>query len=754
VKAGAALAPLLLAVVIGSAYANVVAGDFVYDDVGSIVENPYVHWRKLGVDEVVDAARRSTTRRAVANVSFGLTWWLAREDVRVYHLTNLAVHWGASWLVYLLALELLRGARAPARKAARAKRKQGRRGNAGPAAEPAQGTPDPRALQLAALVTALVFAAHPLQTQAVSYIVQRMASMAGFFCLLSLWCYVRARTGQTPRPRVYFATSLVAWLLAVGSKESAASFPAIVWAYEWLFHQRADARWALRSAALLAVAAVPMVGLAYWNYGDPFRDYAFHDFTVFERLLSQPRVFFYYAGLIALPLPDRLVLMHDFATSRGLLEPWTTALSWVALLALLALALRERRRRPLPVFGALWALVALSVESSVFPLRLVHEHRLYLPMAGVVLAVSPLWAWLAARSRATAAAVGALMVVLLVVATHVRNRVWSDEASLWADVVAKSPGLAIGYNNLGAAYVAQDRWDEAERLFREARRVDPTFGSAYRSLAGVALHRGEVDASIPLFERAAELDPLSHFGLAQVGMALTMAGREQEALGWFERAESVFVHPQILYHHGKTLLRLGRARESVAMQRRALALDPDHAYAHVGLAAAVAALGHAGEARAELERALAIEDLADAHLELARLDWSQGRVRAAVSRLEALVEADDPSLLALNNLAWMLATTRDARLRDPQRALQLAERSIARMPSADAGLLDTRAAAEAALGDFASALATARRAQELARAQGDIGLAEEIAARASRYARGRPWRDGDGDGFAGGTDAQ
>ena len=711
------LAPCGLIALVLIAYANALTVPFVYDDYGSIVENPSVHWRELSIENARDALLRSTTRRVIANWSFGLNHWLSGLEPRAFHATNVALHVVTVLLVYALLLGLLRG------------RVRDRNGD------------HDRQVLLAALIGTGVFAVHPLGTQAVTYVVQRMAGMAALFCVASLLLYVRGRARSGWGRVAWWGGSALAWGLALGSKESAATFPVIIALYEWLLHRGADRRSALQLAGVVAVAGLVSFGVMRFYYTDPFRDTFYHDFTLGERLLSQPRVLVYYASLIAWPDPSRLSLMHDFAPSRGVFSPWTTLPALAALIATVVWALRAVERRPLAVFALGWCGVALAVETSVFPLRLAHEHRLYLPLVGVAIALGAGARVGLARRPKWVLVVAGLVIGSLTFATHVRNRVWQERASVWADVVEKSPGEGIAYANLAALAVDAGRYEEAFDWLERGGAAAPGYPGIPRGLGAIHSARGDHERALPFLLDAIALDPLDHAAIGQVGIELLLIGRADEALRYFRESTRIFEHPLIVHQHGVALARLHRFDEAIIKQQRAIDLSPDDGHAHVALGAALTAVGRRVEARRVLGRALQLDDPLGARVELAGLAWVSGEPVAAISHLREALGSGPESLTALNNLAWMLATVADPALRDGAEALALIARAEALESEPDAESMDTRAAAEAAAGEFARALSTAVRAAALARANGDARLAREIELRAEQYRAGRSYLD-------------
>jgi len=703
---------VLLFLLVLSAYGGTLDAPFVYDDHGSVVENASVHWHEVGVEELRAAWLQSPTRRLVANWSFGLNHRFFGLDPRAYHATNLIIHTVACVLLYWLLLQLLWRERPTASDA-----------------------------RLAAALAAGVFAVHPVGTQAVTYVVQRMASLAGLFCVLSLLLYARGR-GRSGRERVTaWLGAGVAWSLALASKESAATFPAVIALYEWLFHRGAERAVALRLLGGVMLAAGVGFVVMQFNYADPFRDSFYHDFTLGDRLLSQARVLGYYVGLIAWPSPSRLTLMHDFPPSLGLLAPWTTVPAWLALGLTLLWAARSVGRRPLWVFALGWFGLALAVETSIFPLRLVHEHRLYLPLMGVSIALAAgLHACLPAH-RALTVAVGCVVLSVLVLATRERNEVWLDRGRVWQDVIEKSPGLGIGYANLAAVHILNDRYEDAEEVLQRGQRADPSYPGIERGLALVRAIEGEEEEALSMLQRVVAQDPLDHAAIGQIGVLLVKLDRDEEALQYFEESTRIFEHPRVVNHHGKALVRLGRPREAIPLHRRALRLAPDDGFVLVALGHALASVGSVEEARPLLERAVNLEDPTGARIELANMDWVGGRPASAIAHLRDAMRDGTRSAVVRNNLAWMLATVGDSSLRDPQGAVALVAEAQEDLDQADPDLLDAKAAAEAAAGDLKRAASTASEAVAVARSQGNEALADDIEARLAGYRRGEVYVD-------------
>jgi hypothetical protein len=239
-----------------------------------------------------------------------------------------------------------------------------------------------------ALFSGLIFISHPIQTQSVTYVVQRMASMAGMFYLLSMVLYVKGRL-STGRPRIlYFGGVVLTYLMGVFSKENAAILPVFIALYEFYFFQRLDLSPKGRKilfglvGALLILGALGLIiwGRRYFNL--IIEGYEYRTFSMSERVLTQFRIVLYYVTLLIYPHPSRLNLDYDFPISKTILDPPTTLVSVLLVVALIGYSIWTAKKRPVISFCILWYFGNLVIESSIFPLEMAYEHRLYLPSVG------------------------------------------------------------------------------------------------------------------------------------------------------------------------------------------------------------------------------------------------------------------------------------------------------------------------------------------------------------------------------------
>ena len=529
---------LALAAIVGTgaiAYANSLDAPFQFDDRMNILDNPFIRWSELSAENVRwTLANAPHLPRPVAYLSFALNHWHGGYEVTGYHAVNVAIHLANACLVFALAL-VAQGLLATSSQRPAPSRR--------------------RCIALAA-TCGLLFAVHPIQTESVTYVVQRMTSLCTFFYLSSLLLYVRARRAPSGSARWGLVAAAVACGgLALGSKEIAITLPIAILLFDlWFFRDLHLGRggW----IALVVIAAALVAGF-FATGGFEHLSYDWRPFTLRERLLTQPRVVVLYLSLLALPLPSRLNLNHDVSLSHSLLDPPSTLLCLVLLLGFFALGLALAPRRRLLSFSILWLFLHLALESGVLPLELAFEHRTYLPLAGALLAVPALLDRVAAARPAPVAFAVGLVVVALTAATLARNHTWRDDVRLWADTAAKSPGLARAQTNLASALTRAnrveeaipvferslaldpdyavtrldfalalariERREEAEQQLREALRIAPDLGRAHYFLGEARLRDGDVDAAAEHFRNALRLDP--GFAIAHLRLGLVQLNR-------------------------------------------------------------------------------------------------------------------------------------------------------------------------------------------------------------------------------------
>ena len=530
---GAALGPLLIVAVVWAVYANSFAIPFIFDDYFEIEANPTVQ-------ELQPIGSYLTRSRGLTALTFALNVRQSGADVWGFHFVNVAIHLANALLVYLLVLRTLRLPFFAGRYA-------------------------PRARVLATLV-ALVFAVHPLQTMAASYIVQRAESLASFFYLVTLLCATSALAGgDLARRAGLVAVAGLAAVLGVVSKEIVATVPVAVALYWFCFlsgERRIPwTRWLLLLALLalpvgygLLLArdylmpamqdADPLAGPRSWLF-IPTAGFSVEGIGSWQYLITQFGVIVWYLRLFALPTGQVFDYGWPFADTI-----WRADVLLPAglLLAVLGVAVATYRRYRLATFCLGWMFLTLAPSSSIIPLRdAAFEHRMYLPIIGlawlVVCGGHDLLGWLARRQGRPAAgwwrigaAVAGVWIALLGLTTIGRNAVLADPFALAEDNAAKAPGHWRAQYQLGEALLKRQRPDEAMTAFEEAIRLNPNQGSARVTLGSLYLQRRRYDDAERVLEPATFLMEESVVAAAAQNLAVVYQAR-----GDLDRAEELLL---------------------------------------------------------------------------------------------------------------------------------------------------------------------------------------------------------------------
>jgi hypothetical protein len=412
---------VLLACVL--AYGLALNGPLFFDDEPNLLANKQVQidgatfddWRVAAL-----SAESGLLLRPIAMLSFAINHAVAGTFTPFsLKATNLAIHLLIGALLYFFALMVLQ---APALRVHRL---------------------DSYHCKVVALIAASIWLLHPIHVSTVLYAVQRMAQLSTLFTLAGLLVFTRyrlhwAERGATPGELLAAALWIaLLGLLAVLSKENGALLPWLiavleVMLFRGIWHGQSRTRlvflgWLALLLPLLLAAAVFLVApeLMAGRYGG-------REFTLEERLLTQSRVLWQYLGWLAVPNIIGMGIFHDdIPISQSLWEPVTTALSLLSWAVVLGAALLWHRRYPLIVFAVLFYLVAHSMESTVWPLEMVFEHRNYLPSMGfAVLAALGVVKGVARMERLRLRAVVGALLGLLMVLLVIRTNAWTDELSL------------------------------------------------------------------------------------------------------------------------------------------------------------------------------------------------------------------------------------------------------------------------------------------------------------------------------------
>jgi tetratricopeptide (TPR) repeat protein len=562
----------LLAILICLIYSNTLDGAWHLDDYHNIVKNPLVHADQVGMEEIKRALHAAPKAdgldRPLAYLSFSLNWAWGEADVTGYHIVNTAIHMATAFFLFL-AIRLL-------------------------FQTPNLKGPHRESVYFVALLSAVLWAAHPIQIQAVTYIVQRMASMAALFSVIAIYCYLRARLRTSfPSRLILFILCGIAYLFAVFSKNNALILPVSLLLLEFVFFKDLGLAKTRKTAVFLVsigLALVVLAGIFIFMDGafqGLFAGYENRPFTLYERALTQPRVMLFYLGQMIYPVADRLSISHDFPKSTSIFDPWTTLPAILLVLALIGAALWRVRKNPALSFAILFFFCNHLIESTIIPLEMVFEHRNYLPSLFLFLppaiAVRKAFDHYAYRSRTMHAfLVISVSAVIIGIgcSTYIRNWDWKSEKSLWTDAIRKAPALARPIHNLAwAHYETSGQLDAAVALYKAALkheyRKTEYKADTYTNLGSIYFRRTDYERALGYAEKAVELSSLHNSANLLLCNSLGKLRRYEEALA---RIDSLLAHApnhrELLHAKGVILLQTGRPAEALREFRQCLALSP------------------------------------------------------------------------------------------------------------------------------------------------------------------------------------
>lgn len=430
-----------LCIVIISAYWPSLNGPLVFDDQLNIIENPGVAINDLSYQSLKKSFLSNGSgklKRVLPALSFGINHYLAQgfSNTFVFKLTNLIVHLINTgllfWLAYLIwpRLDKLSNSTYPKKN---------------------------NQLVLVAALIALVWALHPLNLTPVTYVVQRMASMAGTFMLLGLCVFIvgrlRVERGSKNGLIYMWLGIIFGTMLGLMCKENAALLPLYAGVIEYtLFNQPKEiqAKKTLYIFYGFTLFMPVIAGLFYcFVYpGNILNGFNGRPFSLVERLLTEARVLWFYLYMLIVPDITTMGLFHDdLVLSKDWLTPWTTVVSVLAWFAILISAVLFRKKIPAFSFAVLWYLVGHGMESTILPLKIIYEHRNYIPDIGpiffliflikkliLLLPLNKPWHRVFLNAVATA-----IVITGLYVSTHARAEYWRTESGFIASIAENHP---------------------------------------------------------------------------------------------------------------------------------------------------------------------------------------------------------------------------------------------------------------------------------------------------------------------------
>ncbi len=606
VRSRVVFAALGLLVLIALCYANATSGPFIFDDTAAIAENPSI--RQLSSALTPPTNGLPVTGRPVVNVSFAANYAIGELNPRGYHLVNIALHAATALLFFGLVRRTLRR----------------------PVVAGRFGTV---ALPLAWVATAL-WAVHPMNTAAVTYLSQRAEVLMALFYVGTLYAFCRSL--EATRSWRWLGLSVVCCWLGMATKEVMASAPLVLLLYDRTFGAGAfatalRARWRYYAAL---VASWGLLAVLMTGHGGRGGTAGFGiGITPWTYLLTQCEALVHYLRLAFWPS----TLVFDYGGTLLVTDPKSVLPQAMLLLLLACGTVWALWRKPAAGFLGFACFAILAPTSSVVPVAdTMFEHRMYLPLALLVV----LGATLAYRSIGRWSGMAVLLCVPLAAATVARNTDYRSELALWSDTVAKRPGNVRGHFTLGVVLAAEGRLDDAIAQFQAALKLDPKSAKAYNGLANVYARVGRRREAIDAYEAALRISPSAeaHSNLANVLFETGDLGGARD-----HYLAALRMRPGLADAHnnlGNLLARTGDFGGAIEHYQAALELRPDLADAHGNLANVLAQTGRFEDAIRQYEAAIKLRpDFADAHFNLATTFARLGKWREAAAEYESTLKA-------------------------------------------------------------------------------------------------------------------
>ena len=561
---------LVLLALILLCYGHTLDVPFYLDDNNSLRGNEAIQQVDLGTLWGLYAAR------IVGYLTFALDYAVHGYSLTGYHLVNILIHVLATFMAYQVALALLKTPRL-------------------------ESMANEQAILWLPLITALIFAIHPLQIQAVTYIVQRLASLVALFYLSSLYCYLQFRLSKTPKKKIIFGFLLIiSGCLALFTKQNAVTIPLVFLLLEWIFFNP-------QRKIIIAGAICTSIGLlgAYLLFPIVLNQELFAFISERTRetgLLSRieylsVQMYVLWSYILRFLLPVNLALIYEYAVPESFFSP---GIFFPAVFhaGLILAAVLNRKAFPLAAFGILFYYTAHLVESSIIPIRdFAFDHRTYLPNFGLCLLVGSLVVAYLSRKPLTKAVLllVCLVVLLLVALTWSRNQLWRDPIAFLQHEVEINNDSFTSYCFLGEAYYSAGQLTEAISIFERAQsyvdnlinRGNNTFESCYSNYAATLQEAGYLDEARQLISRM----PVTAFttqGQSKVAMTFgnveALSGNFSEAEAHFNRARTL--DPNNIYavsNLAKLKILTGELQQSYELFIQVQKSDPGNMDAAIGL---------------------------------------------------------------------------------------------------------------------------------------------------------------------------
>jgi len=557
-------------------YSNSFQASFHWDDYPAIVKNQ-------GVRDIADLNRvfEAFNTRFLSGLTFTLNYHFHQLDVFGYHLVNLLIHLSTSCLVYSFMLLLLK---TPQLKDSLLKEHE----------------------KLLAFFAALLFLTHPIQTQSVTYIWQRVTSLGTFFYLLAVVLYFQARL--TSRLS-YYLGALVATVFGMFVKENTITIPFMLALSEFslfgTWKEDIKRRPLLLMPFIICLGIIPFVLLMQAkSMGVPsLRSEMVYKHTQEQYWLTQPNVFVTYLRLLVFPIHLRFI--YDYPLVESLLE-WRFLFSLLIIGSFFALTFFFYEKKRFLFFLMSWYLIGLSLESVKLLGEVIHERRLYLSMVSAAIFV-PSVLYLLLRDIKKCTFILVVIVSIFSVATYRRNWVYQNEFTLVEDNMKHSPNRGPLYKMLMDAYGRRGDIDRMVKYALKYMEIEKHRGSPYLSVGFAFAEKGELDKAESFFLKAIAVEPKHEEGYLNLATIYGMKGNYEKAIEFSKYAIDINPYDEKSYNNlGIAYSRIGKLDEAIEAFKRAVDISSDYAEGYNSLGVAYGKKGEYQQAVFYFEKALSI----------------------------------------------------------------------------------------------------------------------------------------------------
>jgi len=573
--------------------------------------------------------------RFITYLSLAFNWHLSQSHVFGYHLFNLMVHLGVailSWWLTLLTFST------PAIKNQKISHQA----------------------DLVALFVGLIFVAHPIQTQAVTYIIQRAASLTALFYLAALCLYAKSRLLEQEKiappalGKFYYLGSLVSAVLAMFTKEIAITLPLAVSLYEFCFFKTQKGfNWKRLLPFLFILCIIPLTMFLTKsvNFLEMRRaSESMSNISSWHYLITQFRVIATYFRLLLLPINQNLD--YDYPIAKSLLQLPVLA-SFFLLIVILFAARRVFAKYRLISFSIFWVFLTLLPESSVIPINdVIFEHRLYLPMFGFSLfLVSTLYYLIGNKRLKLMLALLSIVVACYSILTFTRNFVWKDELTLWNDTIRKSSQKARPYYNRAIAYQKAGNLNLALSDYNKAIAKDPNSAPAYANRGNLYQKIGKLELALSDCNKAIVIDPDLALAYNSRGVIYKSRGNLDLALSDYNQAIAKDSNLASAYANRGNLYQI-KSDINLALSdyNKAIAIDPDLSSAYNNRGNIYQEIGEIAKAIADFDKAIAGDpNLASAYLNRAIAYQKIGSLDLALSDCSKAIQINPNYAKAFHN---------------------------------------------------------------------------------------------------------